>query len=122
MSGRATAAEKHVLELFKTHNRPFSVQVVADFLAQHGIKKAQVQKTLDALAEASKITVKVKRDNSHEEYILLSLAGIWKDKDLLANSITGECIVQGCNYSEALSKLSLMDHSVGSGEEEKGTG
>ncbi len=60
MSGKTATAEHHILELFRNQNRPFSVQVVADFVAQFGIKKAQVQKTMDTLAEKGKITVKVR--------------------------------------------------------------
>jgi len=60
MSGRGSQTERHVLDLFREHNRPFGVQGVADYLAQYGIKKTQVQKTLDNLVEAGKITAKVK--------------------------------------------------------------
>ena len=60
MSGKGATAERHILELFKNQNRPFSVQGVADFVAQFGVKKAQVQKTLDALTDNQKITAKVR--------------------------------------------------------------
>ena len=53
-------AEDRVLNYIKGENRPFNVQLVADMLAQFGIKKPQVQRAVDALSEAGKITCKVR--------------------------------------------------------------
>lgn len=52
-------AEQHVLKLLKDANRPFNVQLVVDAMQKHGIKKAQVQKALDGLADKGEITTKV---------------------------------------------------------------
>lgn len=49
-----------MLDLISTQNKPFSVQLAADFLAQFGIKKSQAQKALEHLAEEQKIRFKVK--------------------------------------------------------------
>lgn len=51
-------AEDRVFNYIKSENRPFNVQMVADMLAQFGIKKPQVQRAVDALAESGKITCK----------------------------------------------------------------
>ncbi|KAL3149773.1 hypothetical protein ABBQ38_013599 [Trebouxia sp. C0009 RCD-2024] len=51
-------AEERVLNYINGENRPFNVQLVADMLAQFGIKKPQVQRAVDALSEAGKITCK----------------------------------------------------------------
>lgn len=53
-------AEERVLNYINGENRPFNVQLVADMLAQFGIKKPQVQRAVDALSEAGKITCKVR--------------------------------------------------------------
>lgn len=55
-------AEDRVLSYIKAENRPFNVQLVADMMAQFGIKKPQVQRAVDALSEAGKITCKVRYD------------------------------------------------------------
>lgn len=52
-------AEARVLELVCHQNKPFSVQLATDFVAQYGIRKAQVQKALDNLAENGQIRMKV---------------------------------------------------------------
>ena len=39
-------------------NRPLNVQNVADALQKHGIKKATIQKVLDALAESGQVSSK----------------------------------------------------------------
>ena len=54
-------AEAQVLALLAQHNRPFTVQIIADYLAPKGVKKAQSQKALDALVEAGKVKCKVGR-------------------------------------------------------------
>ena len=46
----------------KAENRPFNVQMVADMLAQFGVKKPQVQRAVDALAESGKITCKARHN------------------------------------------------------------
>lgn len=51
-------AEDRVLNYIKGENRPFNVQMVADMLAQFGIKKPQVQRAVDSLSETGKITCK----------------------------------------------------------------
>jgi Fe2+ or Zn2+ uptake regulation protein len=53
------SAEEQVLKLFEQHHKPFNVQQIIDWLAQFGVKKAQIQKALDALVESSKIVAKV---------------------------------------------------------------
>jgi 23S rRNA U2552 (ribose-2'-O)-methylase RlmE/FtsJ len=55
----AAAAEAAVLNLIKTHNRPFGVQGLVDNLQSAGIKKAAVQKACDALTEKGQIVCKV---------------------------------------------------------------
>ncbi|GMH39647.1 hypothetical protein BSKO_07545 [Bryopsis sp. KO-2023] len=52
------SVEERVFDLLRQQNKPFSTQLVTDFVAQFGIKKTQVQKTLDSLSEAGKIRVK----------------------------------------------------------------
>jgi hypothetical protein len=52
-------ADKLVLDLIVRHDRPFNVQAVSDLLATSGVKKAQAQRSLDTLAAASKLRVKV---------------------------------------------------------------
>lgn len=54
-------AEDRVLSYIMGENRPFNVQLVADMMAQFGIKKPQVQRAVDSLSEAGKITCKVRR-------------------------------------------------------------
>jgi 26S proteasome regulatory subunit (ATPase 3-interacting protein) len=52
-------AEAAVFNLIKTHNKPFGVQGLVDNLQTAGIKKAAVQKAVDALTDSGKITCKV---------------------------------------------------------------
>lgn len=52
-------AEDRVFSYVKEQNRPFNVQLIADMLAQFGVKKPQVQRALDALAESGKLICKV---------------------------------------------------------------
>lgn len=40
------------------HNRPWNALLVSDHLAQFGVKKAQVQRALDALCESNKLMCK----------------------------------------------------------------
>ena len=51
--------EEQVRHFIVQNNRPFNAQVVADHLAQYGLKKGPIQKALDSLSEANKITCKV---------------------------------------------------------------
>lgn len=51
--------EEQVLHFIKQQNRPFNTQLVADNLAQFGLKKGPIQKALDSLSDASKIRCKV---------------------------------------------------------------
>lgn len=51
-------AEDRVLSYITSENRPFNVQLVADMLAQFGVKKPQVQRAMDSLSESGKITCK----------------------------------------------------------------
>lgn len=51
-----------MFNLIKTHNKPFGVQGLVDNLQTAGIKKAAVQKAVDALSDSGKITCKVRRD------------------------------------------------------------
>ena len=55
----AAQADTQVLDYVTKENKPFNVQLVADMLAQYGIKKPSVQRALDSLAEAGKLTCKV---------------------------------------------------------------
>lgn len=48
-----------MLNLIKTHNRPFGVQGLVDNLQSAGIKKAAVQKACDALTDKGEIVCKV---------------------------------------------------------------
>lgn len=50
--------EQQVLHFLKQQNRPYSTQLVADNLAQFGVKKGPIQKALDSLSEQSKIICK----------------------------------------------------------------
>lgn len=50
--------EEQVLHFIKQNNRPYNTQLVADHLAQYGLKKGPIQKALDALSEAQKISCK----------------------------------------------------------------
>nr|AKI32381.1 homologous pairing protein 2 [Watanabea reniformis] len=50
--------EQQVLHFIEQQNRPYNAQIVADNLAQYGLKKGPIQKALDALSEAGKITCK----------------------------------------------------------------
>ena len=52
-------AEK-VLGLLQTNSRPYSVQNLVDLLACQGLKKAQIQKALDALVASGDVTGKVR--------------------------------------------------------------
>ena len=52
-------AEDRVFNYINAENRPFNVQLIADMLAQFGIKKPQVQRAVESLAETGKITCKV---------------------------------------------------------------
>jgi hypothetical protein len=52
-------AEDKVLSFITEQNRPYSVQLVSDMLAQFGLKKGPIQKALESLAEANKINCKV---------------------------------------------------------------
>ena len=60
----------------KSENRPFNVQMVADMLAQFGVKKPQVQRAVDALAESGKITCKVWRQ-SDIVFLVSNLGNSW---------------------------------------------
>ncbi|WIA35040.1 hypothetical protein OEZ86_003531 [Tetradesmus obliquus] len=51
-------AEAAVFHLIKTQNKPFGVQGLVDNLQTAGIKKAAVQKAVDALSDSGKITCK----------------------------------------------------------------
>ena len=51
--------EEQVFHFIKQQNKPFNTQLVADNLAQFGLKKGPIQKALDSLSEASKINCKV---------------------------------------------------------------
>lgn len=53
------SAETLVLNLLTGANKPFGLQGICDMLATKGVKKAQAQKALDALAGESKIIAKV---------------------------------------------------------------
>lgn len=48
-----------MLAFVKQQNRPYNVQLITDNLAQFGVKKGQVQRAVDALAESQKIICKV---------------------------------------------------------------
>lgn len=48
-----------MLHFIKQQNRPFNAQLVADNLAQFGLKKGPIQKALDSLSDAGKIRCKV---------------------------------------------------------------
>jgi len=50
-----------VFNYIKSENRPLNVQMVADMLAQFGVKKPQVHRAVDALAESGKIICKAWR-------------------------------------------------------------
>jgi 23S rRNA U2552 (ribose-2'-O)-methylase RlmE/FtsJ len=56
----SAAAEAAVLNLITTHNRPFGVQGLVDNLQSAGIKKAAVQKAVDALSDKGQIVCKVR--------------------------------------------------------------
>jgi ornithine carbamoyltransferase len=64
LDAMAAAAEAKVLQLLTDQNKPFNAQVVADFLATHGVKKTACQKALDALTEQGKIVCKVRWQKS----------------------------------------------------------
>jgi hypothetical protein len=49
-----------VLKCIVSQNRPFNTQLVADLLATKGVKKPAAQRSLDSLAAAGKIRVKVR--------------------------------------------------------------
>lgn len=49
-----------MLNLITTHNRPFGVQGLVDNLQSAGIKKAAVQKAVDALSDKGQIVCKVR--------------------------------------------------------------
>ncbi|KIZ06400.1 hypothetical protein MNEG_1546 [Monoraphidium neglectum] len=51
-------ADAEVLALVRQHNKPFNAVGVGDYLAVKGIKKTAVQKALDSLAAAGKLTAK----------------------------------------------------------------
>lgn len=55
-----TMADQMVLKCVRDHNRPFNTQSVSDLLATKGVKKAQAQRSLDALAAAGKLRCKVR--------------------------------------------------------------
>ena len=50
-----------MLALLTEQNRPFNVQTLVDFLATQGVKKAAIQKALDALVERKAVALKVGR-------------------------------------------------------------
>ncbi len=82
-------AEQRVLSYMQEANRPFNVQNVADMLAQHGIKKPQVERSLVALAERGEVVCKVRTIGLRCCYggvaILHNVcAGIWQGQDLHA--------------------------------------
>ena len=52
------ATEAQVLNLLQGQNKPFGLQNLVDLLAHQGIKKAAIQKALDALAQAIAATNK----------------------------------------------------------------
>ena len=52
------SAESKYLQLLTSNNKPYNVQGVSDMLASQGVKKAQADKALAALAAAGKIVVK----------------------------------------------------------------
>lgn len=55
----ALQVEEQVLHFIRQQNRPFNSQLVADNLAQFGLKKGPIQKALDSLSDSSKIRCKV---------------------------------------------------------------
>ncbi|XP_024362271.1 homologous-pairing protein 2 homolog isoform X1 [Physcomitrium patens] len=58
MPPKMGSVEETVLSYINQQNRPLNSQMVADALAQHGIKKAAVQKVMDTLAANGKISYK----------------------------------------------------------------
>ncbi|EFJ19544.1 hypothetical protein SELMODRAFT_418879 [Selaginella moellendorffii] len=52
------SAEAIILNFINEQNRPLNVQIVADTLQKHGIKKTAAQKILDSFAESGKISFK----------------------------------------------------------------
>ena len=59
LGARLLQADDQVLNFVKQQNRPFNVQIITDNLAQYGIKKGQVQRAVESLAEAQKLICKV---------------------------------------------------------------
>lgn len=84
-------AEDRVLSYIKGENRPFNVQLVADMMAQFGIKKPQVQRAVDALSEAGKITCKVRYEANLISTLIFTevasqTAGVWEVQNLYATA------------------------------------
>lgn len=58
MAPKSDSAEGIVLDFVNEQNRPLNSQNVADFLQKYNLKKASVQKALDALADSGRISFK----------------------------------------------------------------
>ena len=69
-SGPALQVEQQVLHFLNQMNRPYNTQLVADNLAQYGVKKGPIQKALDSLSEQAKIICKV--DTSHRQFLFFA--------------------------------------------------
>jgi hypothetical protein len=54
-----TQCDARVLQFLEEQNKPFNSQSVVDHLACEGFKKSQVNKALESLADAKKISYKV---------------------------------------------------------------
>lgn len=64
-----------MLAFINEQNRPYSVQLVSDMLAQYGLKKGPTQKALESLAESQKVVCKVSLPHRRH---LLSFARVLK--------------------------------------------
>ena len=82
------------MHFVKQQNRPFNVQVVTDNLAQFGIKKGQVQRALESLAESGKLVCKVNshslcrslKDSDARHSNTMDGAGVWKGENIFASA------------------------------------
>ena len=74
---RRTQCEARVLQFLEEQNKPFNSQSVVDHLACEGFKKSQVNKALDSLAEAKKITYKVVVRTGRSVALFNILCGDW---------------------------------------------
>ncbi|KAK9806676.1 hypothetical protein WJX73_007140 [Symbiochloris irregularis] len=109
-------ADDQVLAFVKQQNRPYNVQIITDNLAQFGVKKGQVQRAVDALAEAQKIICKefgkvkiyMPPQDSADEVPKEEL----ERRQQQVKALSQECLTTGDSIKQAQKELQALSSSL----------